>query len=1285
MTKGKKILQLERVIGISHPSPAAFASHEEKICYPAGSVVVVYNRRKDKQLLFMHSSHKAIISVVFSLDGEYLAGGESGHQPSILVWNKSGKLVSELSGHKYGVQAVCFSPNGKYLVSVGTKHDGNVILWNWKTGTKLSSHKVSCEVSSVCFSENGNWFVTVGLKHVKFWYLCGAGSPMKSGGDVILPGKPLESRAGILGTHRTNKFTDVCRGGKNTYAVTASGLLCMFGPSRILEKWIDLKMGKASAISVAAKYIACGGADGIIRLFDSSNLSYITTLPQPLPLAENAHDEQSETLPSVLAVELDFDCKYLYCVYSDHSIYVWNISNVDMIGKVKSFHSHSACVWDVVQIPRKSGSGESFGSHCDFATCSSDGTVRLWNSGENVMLKTIVTGDGPLSDGGAENNSEAVRCMAVNAAGMIACGDRAGNVKIYQGPDFERQIANIPAHDSEVLSLAFTPSAFSSEQLLASGSRDRLIHVFDIQRKFSLKQTIADHSGAITSLNFSQPPNQKLQLISSGSDKSIVFSSYSTNGQNSEGAFSLAHSVVGKTTVYDTSVDLTNKYLATVGQDKQLRIYSNASGKNIRSYKGDLKEDGGLLKVTLDPAGIFAACSGADKSIRVYDFYSGAQLTKISGHSEVVTGLAFTLDCKHLISVGADACIFVWKIGSDMVVAMNERLEELNMINQTLDIKANNAPELGVTVDMGERKSFSQMTPMVPELSGKVIDGADDNQQHFANQKSKLEALIPKTEIVEADNESSFMSFRVDKSLPGWAKRQQLSNDPQTPLRQEEQIQSKWAKRVNANEMVFFSEIDKDSKFYVKPGDFEDRRRFTIEPEGIALKGNEEEDITIESLDFENQRPMPPKETLGFIEDDSEVDEEEQDEEDKEEKIVYPPQKNLKATFHVSDSVHIKKADDETIASENEDEEDDNDMSDENDSDGGPVFSKFFAGESFVNKNFENFNSYSQNECRLSLTSKYLKQSISKDVNHDKENEDSSAQLTSSTNDALKLRQASLAMEVEKTRERLRKLGVQYGVSENEKSASNSDVSSSNGATVVLSETVANVRSSQTNDGTSREPSTDNIKLTPASDMPVYRSPSPEKLMASQMEEVPSPSTDKEMTSPVKCTSPPVSTTEPRTNESDDNELTSTVHVVQDSGSSKHNDGKEEAILTSFEALDALAAAHTLEKLCKVTIEKLSNLEDSSDSRHHPARQSLANVQQLTEQVIGPSLPKEPLAFEDSDRSTCNSPGLESIRSSMFGGSSISNRETGLLEKYSDMLMEIMKQKMDLTQTQAKL
>ena len=42
----------------------------------------------------------------------------------------------------------------------------------------------------------------------------------------------------------------------------------------------------------------------------------------------------------------------------------------------------------------------------------------------------------------------------------------------------------------------------SGVKLLASASRDRLIHIFNLQKSYSLEQTLNDHSASITAVKF---------------------------------------------------------------------------------------------------------------------------------------------------------------------------------------------------------------------------------------------------------------------------------------------------------------------------------------------------------------------------------------------------------------------------------------------------------------------------------------------------------------------------------------------------------------------------------------------------------------------------------------------------------------------------------------------------------------------------------------------------------------------------------------------------------------
>lgn len=74
-----------------------------------------------------------------------------------------------------------------------------------------------------------------------------------------------------------------------------------------------------------------------------------------------------------------------------------------------------------------------------------------------------------------------VRCIRLSPDGKhLASGDRAGNIRIHDTNTMER-LLKIEAHDAEVLCLEYS-GLDTNVKLMTSASRDRLIHVFDVNR-----------------------------------------------------------------------------------------------------------------------------------------------------------------------------------------------------------------------------------------------------------------------------------------------------------------------------------------------------------------------------------------------------------------------------------------------------------------------------------------------------------------------------------------------------------------------------------------------------------------------------------------------------------------------------------------------------------------------------------------------------------------------------------------------------------------------------------
>lgn len=207
--------------------------------------------------------------------------------------------------------------------------------------------------------------------------------------------------------------------------------------------------------------------------------------------------------------------------------------------------------------------------------------------------------------------------MAMNPNGReFACGDRTGKIKIFDVSNLDRMAATVQAHDSEVLSLSYSPilaplgllspkSRLPPSVLLASGGRDSLVHVFDVNVEGPilsplLISTLSLHDSAVSIVKFT-PDGQKLVTCGS-SDERMVFSRVFTEGDE-KSVVKLKSISTPNGAANGLTFDATNKYAITSGQNKRLNIWNLKTGRQARSYFLEAAE-GELYRSDMDPSGL---------------------------------------------------------------------------------------------------------------------------------------------------------------------------------------------------------------------------------------------------------------------------------------------------------------------------------------------------------------------------------------------------------------------------------------------------------------------------------------------------------------------------------------------------------------------------------------------------------------------------------------------------------------------------------------------------------
>ncbi|KAL7413237.1 nuclear mRNA splicing protein [Mrakia frigida] len=105
------------------------------------------------------------------------------------------------------------------------------------------------------------------------------------------------------------------------------------------------------------------------------------------------------------------------------------------------------------------------------------------------------------------------------------------------------------------------------------------------------------------------------------------------------------------------------KYCLSGGQDRTLRLWNPASGKEIKAYKGHGYE---VLGITVSPDNARFASCGGDKAVFLWDVTSGSVIKRFSGHSGKVNAVDFNKDASVLASGSYDASLHLWDMKSQM-------------------------------------------------------------------------------------------------------------------------------------------------------------------------------------------------------------------------------------------------------------------------------------------------------------------------------------------------------------------------------------------------------------------------------------------------------------------------------------------------------------------------------------------------------------------------------------------------------------------------------------------
>ncbi|KAJ5565595.1 hypothetical protein N7535_007233 [Penicillium sp. DV-2018c] len=639
---------------------------------------------------------KAVMSVSISPNGRFLAVGETGYNPRVLIFSTAKDALPDvplsiLNEHTIGVRSLAFSPDSQYLASLGSPNDGFLFIWaiNLKNGSaKLHSvNKCTASIKDMCWV--GQSLVTTGLRHVKVWRLPTVVRPVSptktrlnvdGGGPLPNPvPKALSGRNCLLGALGDNSFTCASSISYHEAVIgTDSGSVCYLDDREGSQKMVIVKQVGFSITSLAVDFdkesVWLGGRGRQMQRvsFDVLRSANSSRPMSPARLEKGAADKKCKT-PAITC--MGFLNTHLVTVESTRAIHVYQIDALREDGEQDECEASMLAHRDpVLGICRMDYANE---LSADFFTWSRDGSVNFWDiQGKCRGSKSIDLEQYPGSDDDTANELRVLK--TAEGADWFVSGDKIGVLRIFSNSDWTC-LKEARAHGGEITDVAI--QKLDESWLIASCGRDRMVQLFEKRdSEMQLIQTMDDHVGSVGQLMFIKGGEK---LLSCSADRTVLIRERATRevDTGTSVAYLISRVITQKASPVSMTLcpdDSDTLYLSTM--DRYISKFDIPTGRHLHSFKAsDSETTDAVIMTSLTVASeipgqtpkILIGVSSTDKSVRVYDLERDQLLTGEFGHTEGVTDVLLLEERdtpegsqpkRTVVSTGMDGILMMWDL-----------------------------------------------------------------------------------------------------------------------------------------------------------------------------------------------------------------------------------------------------------------------------------------------------------------------------------------------------------------------------------------------------------------------------------------------------------------------------------------------------------------------------------------------------------------------------------------------------------------------------------------------
>jgi WD40 repeat protein/serine/threonine protein kinase len=324
------------------------------------------------------------------------------------------------------------------------------------------------------------------------------------------------------------------------------------------------------------------------------------------------------------------DGKRLASASADRTIRVWDVANG------KELWTREGHAFEVQSVAFSPPDGKWLASASGVS--GKPGEVKLWDATTGQEVHTFL----PAHD-------TPVWCLAFSPDGkwlVSGCGGLYATVKVWEVARGQEVLPPLKSRGRGVESVAFSPDG----NWLAMGTTEGKLTMWDMASRQELR-TYPEHAGMVQCVAFS--PDGKWLASTAGGTVTLWVT---TSGQE------LLTLKGHKGGVRSVAFSPDGNRLASAGEDGTVKVWElGSSAEADRVLRGHTDQAHGLA---FSPDGQWLASSGFDKTVKIWDLGSGQLLRTLQGHTERVIKVAFSPDGRQLASGSWDGTLRVWDAAS---------------------------------------------------------------------------------------------------------------------------------------------------------------------------------------------------------------------------------------------------------------------------------------------------------------------------------------------------------------------------------------------------------------------------------------------------------------------------------------------------------------------------------------------------------------------------------------------------------------------------------------------